>query len=89
MKPLFVCSLLISILAASCTAQQAGSAANSTGTLNPAATSSAAGSASPETEASPGSFTGGSFDGQVLGAGEPIAKSTVTLFDALPTRPTS
>ena len=82
MKPLFVCSLLISILAASCTAQQAGSAANSTGTLNPAATSSAAGSASPETEASPGSFTGGSIEGRVLGGGGPIAKSTVTLYAA-------
>ena len=82
MKPLFVCSLLMSILAVSCTAQPGGNTANSATTSNPAPTSSVATPTSAETEASPGSFTGGSIDGRVLGGGGPIAKSTVTLYAA-------
>jgi hypothetical protein len=36
----------------------------------------------PAPPGSAGSFPAGNFDGQVLGAGEPIAKSTVTLYGA-------
>src|SRR5579872_6188488 len=53
--------------------------------------SSASNQSTPENAVAPAatepSYAAGSIDGQVLGAGEPIAKSTVTLYNATPDSP--
>ncbi len=70
-------ALLAAISLAACAQPQS---ANQTTAASGQPSIAASEAAAPPGSAAP--LTAGSFDGQVLGAGEPIAKSTVTLFDA-------
>lgn len=66
--------IALSLLLGSCASQP-----QQANTPAPAATDQ---SETSSVEASPASFTGGTIEGQVLGGGAPIAKSTVTLYSA-------
>src|SRR5271155_2196931 len=69
--------ILVLTLLAGCTSQQShgeNSAPSNQSTPEPVAAVAPA--------ATEPSYTGGGIDGQVLGAGEPIAKSSVTLYGA-------
>jgi hypothetical protein len=75
--------IVVLTLLGGCTSQQShgeNSAASNTSTPEPAAAAPAA--------AEP-SYAGGIIDGQVLGAGQPIAKSTVNLYGATSDSPTN